>query len=52
MQQTKRRYRTGRAMGGMVIGIRKKLVVKREGMEKEKEGMMLGGVMLGGNIGR
>lgn len=47
-QWAKRKNKKGRAMGGMIMGIRKELNEKEQETYTEKEGIMMGGVRVGG----
>lgn len=47
-QWAKRKNKKGRAMGGMIMGIRKELNEKEQETYTEEEGLMMGGVRVGG----
>nr|XP_012235057.1 PREDICTED: trichohyalin-like [Linepithema humile] len=47
MQEAKRVNKKGRAMGGMIMGIRKDILENGTGIEKEKEGIMVGNIKIG-----
>ncbi|EZA49489.1 hypothetical protein X777_12283 [Ooceraea biroi] len=47
MQEAKRKSKKGRAMGGMVMGIRKGMLNKRKKVEVGKEGLMVGKIRCG-----
>lgn len=46
-QWAKKKNRKGRAMGGMVMGIKREIVEKGKGIEIRKEGMIVGKVKSG-----
>ncbi|EZA50916.1 hypothetical protein X777_10743, partial [Ooceraea biroi] len=47
IQMARRKYRKGRVMGGMLMGIRKELIEEGSRIEKDKEGIMVGRVRQG-----
>jgi len=49
-QIAKRRSRKGRAIGGMVMGIRKEVMEKGQEIKSEREGMIEGRVRMGGKV--
>lgn len=51
-QIAKRRSRKGRAIGGMVMGIRKEVMEKGQEIKSEREGMIEGRVRVGGKGGK
>lgn len=50
IQEAKRKNRKGKAMGGMILGIRKELVVREEEDSKKIEEMMIGKMKYGKRI--
>lgn len=50
IQEAKRKNRKGEAMGGMILGIRKELVVREEKDSKKIEEMMIGKMKYGKRI--
>lgn len=48
MQWAIRKNKRGRAMGGMLMGIRKEMIEKGEEMKAEEEGIIEGSVRVGG----
>jgi len=47
VQRATRKNKRGRAMGGMVMGIRRELIEKERGIKTEKEGIIVGKIKLG-----
>lgn len=50
VQWAGRRSKKGRAMGEMLMGVRKRVKVERDSMRKEKEGIITGKVWLEGDL--
>lgn len=48
VQGASRKNKRGRAMGGMIMGIRKEIAEKANKMETDKEDFMVGRVKVGG----
>lgn len=52
VQNAKRKNRKGRAIGGMIMGIREEIMATGEEIEEKGEGMMVGKARIGGRIWR